>query len=261
MHKIMLILCIVLIAFPCCSYAESPDNGIQPETPVRSLDLSQYNIDDLLELQDMIREQLILKGYNPYYEIERNDKGENVARLQERLKELGYYFGNVSGKYDSSTAQAMKQFEKSNSLENDGKASREDQVVLFSDQAIPKAVPTPKPTFVPQEEDQTITIDPDEYGVLDYSAYYRNPENYRNMKVKLTGTVYQVLGNRSSGFRLLFTVGGENIYVSVSDPGYNIMENDRLVIYARMNGTYTYTSTMHKEITIPNAYADCIVLR
>ena len=39
------------------------------------------------------------------------------------------------------------------------------------------------------------------------------------------------------------------------------MESDRLTIYARMNGTYTYTSTMHAEITVPLAYADAVVLR
>ena len=264
MKKAFICLTVILLllapAVPAMMEA-APDAVAEDAARTGEIDLSVYSIEELIDLQTLIQNELIGRGYNPYYDLDRNDKGESVARLQERLQELGYFSGSISGKYDSVTAQALKQFEKANGLKNDGKASREDQMVLFSADAIAKPAPAPKPTFAPGGSDAPLDIDPNEYGTLDYSSYYRNPENYKNEKVALTGSVYQVMGSRANGFRLLFTVGGNNVYVIVPDPGYNIMENDRLTIYARMNGTYTYTSTMHAEITVPLAYADAVVLR
>ncbi len=267
--RLIILLLVTLLTTPILENAQaeaeknaiSSENESQVDSHLELFNPSILSIDELLELRDQITKLLIEKGYNPFYELERNDKGEFVLQLQERLTELGYYSGSLSGKYDSSTAQAMKQFEKANGLDNDGKASREDQALLFSNDAIPKATPTPRPTFEPKKDEALSNIDPEEYGLLDYDAYFRNPENYRYLKVKLTGTVKQVLGNRTRGFHLLFSVGGDNIYIAVNDPGYNILDNDRLIIYAQMDGTYTYTSVLNAEITIPNAYADAIVLR
>ena len=87
----------------------------------------------------------------PYSYIELKNKaiGEEVLALQARLKELGYYSANLTAMYDKKTTSSMKVFEKANGLKADGNASLDDQTLIFSQDAIPKLTPTPKPTKVP----------------------------------------------------------------------------------------------------------------
>ena len=48
--------------------------------------------------------------------------GEEVKQIQKRLKDWGYYKGNVDGIYGSKTQQAVKDFQKANGLKVDGVA-------------------------------------------------------------------------------------------------------------------------------------------
>jgi peptidoglycan hydrolase-like protein with peptidoglycan-binding domain len=68
-----------------------------------------------------------------YEELDRGSKGDFVSDVQQRLKELFFYNGNITGKYDTETQKAFKQFEKYNNLTNDGKASQSDLLILFND--------------------------------------------------------------------------------------------------------------------------------
>ena len=68
-----------------------------------------------------------------YEELDRGSKGDSVSSVQQRLKELFFYNGNITGKYDTETQKAFKQFEKYNNLTNDGKASQSDLLILFND--------------------------------------------------------------------------------------------------------------------------------
>jgi peptidoglycan hydrolase-like protein with peptidoglycan-binding domain len=47
-------------------------------------------------------------------------EGEDVLLLQERLRELGYYSGNLDGRYDAGVARAVAGFQVENHLEPDG---------------------------------------------------------------------------------------------------------------------------------------------
>ncbi len=133
--------------------------------------------------------------------------------------------------------------------------------MLFSDQAVPKektpAAATPKPER---------TVDPAklEYQVLDYESYARNPEDYLRRKVLLKGRVVQVIGDRETGYQLRLAVlnDADNIILVIlsDDPGYNILEGDRLTIYARLSNTVTYTATLGQQVTIPSCYCDGIEL-
>jgi len=49
-----------------------------------------------------------------------NMVGTDVVELQERLKELGFYLGEINGIYDQKVAQAVKEFQKDNGLAVDG---------------------------------------------------------------------------------------------------------------------------------------------
>ncbi len=63
--------------------------------------------------------------------------GEVVARLQNRLTELGYYISRNDGKYLAEDVNAVKAFQRNNGLKDDGKAGYETQVLLYSANAIP----------------------------------------------------------------------------------------------------------------------------
>ena len=52
-------------------------------------------------------------------------EGNEVRSLQSRLKELGYYTGNVDGDFGQSTEEAVKAFQRNNGLTADGKAGSE----------------------------------------------------------------------------------------------------------------------------------------
>ena len=52
---------------------------------------------------------------------ERGSSGELVSEMQSRLKEWGYYSGEVDGIFGSETVEAVKAFQRKNGLEADGR--------------------------------------------------------------------------------------------------------------------------------------------
>ena len=76
--------------------------------------------------------------------------GEPVAQLQAKLKELGYYAGEITRRYDTATSAAVKAFQKTNSLKADGLAGAETRKLLDSGAALPAdATPVPAATAEP----------------------------------------------------------------------------------------------------------------
>lgn len=85
-----------------------------------------------------------------YVTIVLNNKGDLVADVQQRLKELGYYNGAISGVYDKTTRSAVKSFQKKNGLKDDGICGAATQKLLLHGNPLSaKATPTPKPTKTP----------------------------------------------------------------------------------------------------------------
>ena len=74
--------------------------------------------------------------------------GNDVKRLQNQLKSLGYYTGSVDGDFGAGTEAAVKAFQQRNGLTADGKAGRYTLEKLYSGDAIkaPAATATPRPT-------------------------------------------------------------------------------------------------------------------
>jgi hypothetical protein len=230
------------------------------EQAPRLPDVSGYTVEELLLLQERIQAELLSKGHNPYYDLERGDKGDAVLNIQKKLQELGYYDGPLNGKLDSETQKAFKRFEKDHGLANDGLPSGEDQAVLFMAEKPVKPSDEPKPEATPNIMDAIYQ----EYGPFDYQDCMRYPEKHDGEKVVLRGKVLQVLGNRSDGFQIRLGIAGSDdvVFVFINHAlDYNLIENDFLVVYARMQQTITYKSTWNREITIPAAVADYIILR
>ena len=91
------------------------------------------------------------------------DKDEEVKLLQQRLKDLGYYTGNITGVYNDATTEAVKEFQKKSSLEEDGVLGPITRTVLYGVNAIyavPTAIPvsTPAPTTTPLTPENVIVI-------------------------------------------------------------------------------------------------------
>ena len=258
----MLLMALVVMV---SSVAEESSDSITTETSI-SLNLQDMSIEELLHLQSEVQRTLADKGYVHYEELERGSKGDSVSNVQERLKELGYYQGSITGKYDSETQKAFKAFEKNNSLPNDGKATQADLIVLFSSTAVAKASSATvekQPTAASKKKEKEV---PDGYlpfSDFDYTEYFRYPEKYYGTKIVLKGKVVQVLGSRKRGYQIRLATSGSSdiVYIRVNeDPGFNILENDRLTVCAVMKNTYTYTSTFLSSVTIPSADADSIIL-
>ena len=83
-----------------------------------------------------------------YPVLTRGSKGEDVKKLQRRLKELGFYTGSIDGDFGTGTYNAVKAFQKSVGLSQTGIATQDTQLLLYasgtSGSQAP-AAPTPKP--------------------------------------------------------------------------------------------------------------------
>ena len=70
-----------------------------------------------------------------YTTLQKGSKGDDVMKLQQRLKELGYLKGSADGDYGKGTEKAVKAFQKRAGLKQDGVAGAAMQKALFADDA------------------------------------------------------------------------------------------------------------------------------
>lgn len=87
-----------------------------------------------------------------YRPLEEGMTGLDVQMMQEKLTELGYYWGKCSGNYLDGTASAVKTFQNEHGLEGTGKADVKTQEKLFAVSVRPTPTPapaTPVPTPIP----------------------------------------------------------------------------------------------------------------
>ncbi len=75
--------------------------------------------------------------------------GEAVTRLQNRLKELGYYTGTVDGQFGPGTRTAVAAFQQQNGLEADGIVGTATTEALYAASAKPAVTPEPTPAPTP----------------------------------------------------------------------------------------------------------------
>lgn len=97
---------------------------------------------------------------------------KDVARLQNRLIEMGYMDGGYDGIYGKSTANAVRFFQKVNGLPVTGVADYDTLVKLYSDDAVvnPEPTPTPLAKSVKGDEVQQLQHALALYGFLDGAA-------------------------------------------------------------------------------------------
>ena len=95
----------------------------------------------------------------PTESVKQGSEGEDAKTVQRRLKELGYYRGNVDGKFGRASVNALKAFQEAHGLEADGVAGKGTFAVLFSDQALAKGA-TPTPAVIPTPASDGTTAAP-----------------------------------------------------------------------------------------------------
>ena len=70
-----------------------------------------------------------------YETLRPGDTGEAVKKLQTRLKELGWFYGDIGGNYLTQTTQAVKDFQSAAKLEQTGVADEKTQKALYASDA------------------------------------------------------------------------------------------------------------------------------
>ncbi len=107
-----------------------------------------------------------------YSGISDNENSMEVKRLQYRLSELGYFYGNTDGIYGTETEEAVRFFQAVNGLEVTGHADQYTLMHVYSEDAILDPEPTEKPIQKGDKSDkvrelQTLLV---KYGFLDTAA-------------------------------------------------------------------------------------------
>lgn len=92
----------------------------------------------------------------PAQVVRPGDRSEDARKVQERLKELGYYQGELDGSFGSGSVAALKAFQKNNGLEADGVCGIKTRAILFAPHPV-YATPTATPAPGSEEEDTSDT--------------------------------------------------------------------------------------------------------
>ncbi len=64
--------------------------------------------------------------------LKKGSQGTEVSHLQQRLKELGYGSGNITGNYDEATENAVKRFQKHQGIAVNGKVDERTNSILIN---------------------------------------------------------------------------------------------------------------------------------
>ena len=169
----------------------------------------------------------------------------DVARLKERMYELGYFKNKtVNNTFTATTAEYVKEFQRVNGLKVDGIASPEMQALFFSDYAIPK--PSPTPTTTPRLSKPT-NVKASISGTTVTITWKAVPgaEEYRVYRSDPISEFRKLIGEQNDEYRLLGTVT-VNKYIDFS---------------ARKGDTYHYKveSVNGKNVSDKSTYAKVVM--
>ena len=95
--------------------------------------------------------------------LKRGMDNDSVAQMQQQLKDLGYYTGDVDGQFGDGTAEAVMLFQAQHGLSADGLAGSDTLSLLYSAGA-ELYLPTPTPTVTPsiirkgEESDRVMAV-------------------------------------------------------------------------------------------------------
>ena len=91
--------------------------------------------------------------------LKNGSSGKLVKQMQERLHELGYYDGPISGQFQKYTTRAVKSLQTQNGLESTGVVDEVTWNLIFNDTHLVLPNATPKPTPAPTPVPFHIVVD------------------------------------------------------------------------------------------------------
>ncbi len=104
--------------------------------------------------------QELVYSENLYLPLEMGSTGDNVKKLQEKLKALSIYSGDVNGEYEQLTSQAVQIFQKLYGKEATGIADVSTLELLYSDlneqTILPSPTPAPRPGTITVSKNQVV---------------------------------------------------------------------------------------------------------
>ena len=172
------LLCLCALTLVCVMTGAARADDLDAE-------IGRMDAEALFALKARIDDRLRELGEYPFVKLSEGSRGDEVLALQTRLRALGYFTREPDGRYQQTTINAMKAFEKAAGLRRDGVASVEDQQRLFALDAPAQPTPTPSPTPRP-------TRTPDrakDYAVFDYRLAGLMPEKYAGSRYRVSGTL------------------------------------------------------------------------
>ena len=110
-----------------------------------------------------------------------NSKGENVKLIQQRLTDLGYYSGPISGNFLGHTRNAVKAFQKQNAITVTGAVDEQTWNALFNDAHVVLPDEAPRPTPRPEQPAYHLVVDVTNQIV---TAYARDEEGDYNVVIR-----------------------------------------------------------------------------
>ncbi len=114
------------------------------------------NAENLLNAEDADNETLNV----PFKKkLAKGSSNTYVKHLQQRLTDIGYYTGPISGNFASKTLAAVKEFQKQNGLEVTGTVGEETWNAVFNAEDLVLPAHTPRPTASPAPVAFHITVD------------------------------------------------------------------------------------------------------
>ena len=125
------------------------------------------DINDVVMVEDGEDNDQSLESTDYSRKLTRGAKGNEVKQVQQRLTDLGYFDGPVSGNYMNQTMAAMKQFQFINGLKDDGITGEATWTMLFSAEALNVGSP-PRPTPEPTPVPYAVTVDVKNQAVIVY---------------------------------------------------------------------------------------------
>ena len=91
--------------------------------------------------------------------LQYGDSGKLVKQLQQRITDLGYYTGPISGSFQGNTRNAIKTIQTQNAMTVNGVVDEATWNLIFNDVTIVMPNATPKPTPEPTPVPFAITVD------------------------------------------------------------------------------------------------------
>ena len=151
-------------------------HDVEEPTPTPFSDLSYYLVDESESGVPMPDEPVLFSG-----ELKKGSKGEAVKKLQERMQQLGYFDGPISGNYQDKSVNAVKKIQEQNGMNVTGKVDEATWNLIFNHPGLVLPDQTPKPTPTPVPVPFAITVDVRNQIV---SVYTRDEEGNYTVPVK-----------------------------------------------------------------------------